>query len=229
MIMSDMQAKLGKTLLKSMVEVREEKGTISLQDVGEIFMDMAESLNPDHSNVDKFVHEEIETLAKYILDTKKEIFAIQTNDKAEDVIMDASAHLDEVIKHTEEATNTIMDACDKVQAGAAGIGGEKEAQIMDAANRIYDACTFQDITGQRIRKVIKLLENIEERINKLNGLLGTAPVFAEDAKNGSAKIDAANVVVPINDKDLLNGPQLAGQGTSQNDIDALFASLGGKS
>lgn len=222
--MSDMQAKLGKTLLKTMVEMREEKGNISLQDVGEIFMDMAESLNPDHSNVDKFVHEEIEKLARYIVDTKQEIFALQTNEKSEDVIMDASAHLDEVIKHTEEATNKIMDAADKIQAGAAGVGGDKETQIMDATNVIYDACAFQDITGQRIRKVIKLLENIEERINKLNGLLGSAPVFAEDEANKgtSVKIDPAKVALPKDDKDLLNGPQLSGQGTSQSDIDALF-------
>ena len=158
--MPDMQSKLGKELLKTMVELRQVKGDITLQDVGGIFMNMASSLNPGESNVDKFVHEEIERLAKYIGDTKQEIFAMQTNDKAEAVIMDASAHLDEVIKHTEEATNTIMDACDKVQAGAAGVGGEKEAQIMDAANIIYDACAFQDITGQRIRKVIKLLQNI---------------------------------------------------------------------
>lgn len=221
--MPDMQSKLGRELLKTMVELRAEKGTISLQDMGEIFMDMASSLNPDNSNVDKFVHTEIERLAQYIVDTKKEIFALQTNDKAEAVIMDASAHLDEVIKHTEEATSTIMDACDKVLAGAAGVGGEKEKHITDAANMIYDACAFQDITGQRIRKVIKLLQNIEERINKLNGILGDAPVFAEG--DDGVKKDLANVVLPKDDKDLLNGPQLKGQGTSQNDIDALFASL----
>jgi chemotaxis protein CheZ len=221
--MGDMQAKLGKTLLKSMVDLRQEKGNISLQDVGEIFMEMASSLSPDTSNVDKFVHEEIERLAKYIIDTKKEIFAMQTNDKSEDVIMDASAHLDEVIKHTEEATNTIMDACDKVQAGATGIGGDKEAAIMEATNAIFDACTFQDITGQRIRKVIKLLENIEERINKLNDMMGDSPIFAE----AEANKDFSKAAVPANDKDLLNGPQLKGQGTNQSDIDALFASLGG--
>ena len=220
--MPDMQSKLGKELLKTMVELRQVKGDITLQDVGGIFMNMASSLNPGESNVDKFVHEEIERLAKYIGDTKQEIFAMQTNDKAEAVIMDASAHLDEVIKHTEEATNTIMDACDKVQAGAAGVGGEKEAQIMDAANIIYDACAFQDITGQRIRKVIKLLQNIEERVNKINSLFGEAPVFLDE--NG--QVDPSKVVLPKDDKDLLNGPQLSGQGTNQQDIDALFASLG---
>lgn len=219
--MTDMQAKLGKTLLQSMVELRENNGSISLQDVGGIFMRMASSLNPDNSNIDKFVQSEIERLARYIVDTKKEIFALQTNDKSEAVILDASAHLDEVIKHTEEATNTIMDAADKVQAAVSGVGGDKETQIIDATNRIYDACTFQDITGQRIRKVIKLLGNIEERINNLNTLLGDTPQFA-DSEN---KADAAAIVVPKDDKDLLNGPQLKANATTQNDIDALFASL----
>ena len=218
--MPDMQAKLGRTLLKTMVELREQKGEISLEDIGGIFMQMASSLNPESSNIDQFVYEEIGRLARYITDAKGEIFALQTNDKAEDVIMDASAHLDEVIKHTEEATNTIMDAADQVQANVAGVGGEKEEKIMEATNRIYDACTFQDITGQRIRKVIKLLENIEERINKLNGLFGSVPEFAVADGQASA-------TVPANDADLLNGPQLRGQASSQNDIDALFASLSG--
>ena len=55
-------------------------------------------------------------------------------------------------------------------------------------------------------------------------LLGTAPVFAEDENNnnGAVKIDPAKVDLPKDDKDLLNGPQLKGQGTSQSDIDALF-------
>lgn len=221
--MADMQMKLGRELLKTMVDLRQQKGNITLQDVGGIFMQMAASLNPDNSNVDEFVHDEIGRLAKYISEAKTEIFAIQTNEKSEAVILDASAHLDEVIKHTEEATNTIMDNADIVQNNAEGIGGEKEQKIKNAAIAIFDACTFQDITGQRIRKVIKLLQNIEDRINKLNNLFGATPAFAEEG----GKKDPSQVVVPLNDKDLLNGPQLKGQGVSQNEIDSLFASLGG--
>lgn len=218
--MADMQINLGRTLLKSMVALREEKGTINLQDIGGIFMSMAGSLNPDNSNVDQFVHTEIARLAKYIVDAKQEIFALQTNEKSEDVLMDASAHLDEVIKHTEEATNTIMDATDTIQTNAGGVGGDKETNIIEATNRIYDACAFQDITGQRIRKVIKLIENIEERINNLNNLFGEVPHFVSENE-----IKAASTVVPISDKDLLNGPQLKGKAAGQDDIDALFNSI----
>jgi chemotaxis protein CheZ len=217
--MPDIQTTLGRTLLKSMISTREQKGEISLEDVGSIFMQMASSLNPAADPADKFLHQEIKRLASYITDAKKEIFAIQTNDRSEAVIIDASAHLDEVIKSTEEATNTIMDAADAIQSAASGVGGDKEKQIMDAAVRIYDACTFQDITGQRINKVIRLLGNIEERIAKLNDLFGSEPEFAAEGQES---------VVPANDKDLLNGPQLASKASSQDDIDALFASLSAK-
>lgn len=220
--MSDMQSKLGKTLLTSMIATREQKGDITLEDVGGIFMKMASSLNPSSSVADNFVHQEIAKLAKYINEAKHEIFSIQTNDKAEDVIFDASKHLEEVVKATEEATNIIMDSADAVQAAASGVGGEKEQQIMDATTRIYDACAFQDITGQRITKVITLLANIEERIGKLNDLFGSEPAEQEAEKNA---VKAEEVVLPKDDKDLLNGPQLTGQGTSQEEIDRLLASM----
>ncbi len=219
--MADMQSTLGKTLLTSMVKTREKKGNITLQDVGGIFINMAASLNPSSSAVDSFVHQEIAKLANYIGEAKNEIFAIQTNARAEDAIVDASLHLEEVVKATEEATNKIMDAADAVQNAASGVGGEKEQQIMDATTIIYDACAFQDITGQRIRKVITLLENIEDRVAKLNGLFGSAPAIAEEAPS-----DPNNIVVPVDDKDLLHGPQHEGKGSSQEDIDALLAKFG---
>lgn len=222
--MSDMQSTLGKTLLTSMVRTREKKGAITLQDVGNIFINMASSLNPSNSVVDSFVHQEIAKLANYIGEAKNEIFAIQTNARAEDAISDASLHLEEVVKATEDATNKIMDAADAVQNAASGVGGEKEQQIIDATTIIYDACAFQDITGQRIRKVITLLENIEDRVNKLNGIFGSAPKIAEEEI--AKELDPSKIEVPVDDKDLLHGPQHEGKGSSQDEIDALLAKFG---
>ncbi len=223
--MSDMQSTLGKTLLTSMVRTREKNGMITLQDVGNIFINMASSLNPSNSVVDSFVHQEIAKLANYIGEAKNEIFAIQTNARAEDAISDASLHLEEVVKATEDATNKIMDAADAVQNAASGVGGEKEQKIMDATTIIYDACAFQDITGQRIRKVITLLENIEDRVNKLNGIFGSAPKIEED-NSPTQNIDPSKITVPVDDKDLLHGPQHEGKGASQDEIDALLAKFG---
>jgi len=215
--MADININLGRMVLSGLITLKERKGKITLEDVGDMFLQMSAEHQAKVSEHDRFMHEEISRLAAYIDEANKEIFAMTTNEKSEAAIMDASAHLDEVVKATEQASNSIMDAADKIQAAVGGIGGEKETAIMDATNLIYDACNFQDITGQRINKVIKLLANIEQRVSKLNALLST--VASEEAK-----------VVPMHtpsDKDLLNGPQLAGQGVSQAEVDRLFASLSG--
>lgn len=211
--------KLGRMVLKGLVDLRESKGNLSLEDVGGMFVNIAKDINPDTSEADLFLHQEISRLASYIEDAKVEIFSISANDKQEDVLIDASQHLDEVIKHTEEATTVIMDSADVVMHEAGGIGGDKEEKIMAAVNEIYESCNFQDITGQRIQKVMKLIATIEERVAKLNDLFGTAGA-ENDALQGGAK--------EMTDADLLNGPQLSESAASQEEIDQLFASLGGK-
>jgi chemotaxis protein CheZ len=219
--MSDTQARLGHSLLKSIVELKQEKKEITLEDLGGIFEEIANHFGNQNSNTDRFMHQEIARLAKYIQEAKREIFSIATNNHAEPAIVDASAHLDEVIKATEAATNTIMDSVDAISSAATGIGGDQEQKILDATTRIYEACNFQDVTGQRIRKVIKLLENIEERIAKLNELFGNDDDLIQIVSDKKPE--------PMSDAALMNGPQLAGQAASQSDIDALFASIGGKS
>lgn len=216
--MNDLQSRLGSSLLRNMVKLRQEKGDLSIEDVGGLFMQMASNLTPSTSEADMFMHQEIHRLAKYIIDAKSEIFAISTNDKQEQVIIDASQHLDEVIKATEHATTRIMDAADKIQNLATGIGSDQGKEIVGITGEIYEACNFQDITGQRITRVIKLLTNIEERINKLNELFG---VNVPDT-GGS---EAPRVMT---EEDLLNGPQLPGEAASQEEVDALFASLNQK-
>ena len=44
--MKETQTKLGRALLKSLVQLREEKGEIALADVGAMFMAMAANINP---------------------------------------------------------------------------------------------------------------------------------------------------------------------------------------
>lgn len=216
--MSDIQVRLGTSLLQNLVKLRQEKGELSIEDAGALFMQMASTLTPSSSEADQFMHHEIGRLAQYIIEAKTEIFAISTNDKQEQVIMDASQHLDEVIKATEEATNNIMDAAEKIQALAAVMGGDRAKEIVNVTGDIFEACNFQDITGQRITKVIKLLTNIEERINKLNDLFGVPEHVA--VEGGEPR--------ELTDKDLLNGPQLPGKAASQADIDELFESLSAK-
>ena len=150
--------------------------------------------------------DEVHRLAQYIDTAKKEIFAMSSATQGDNSLGDASLHLDAVIKATEEASNSIMDAADAIQAASSG--APREQEIVEATTRIYEACNFQDISGQRLTKVIRLLSSIDERVSALDSLFGT------DHKPAPAAPAAPS------DADLLNGPQL--QNTSQADIDALF-------
>jgi len=78
---------------------------------------------------------------------------------------------------------------------------------------MLEACNFQDITGQRITKVVNTLKFVEERIDAMIEIWGeediaeVAPSVTPDSQGDSA---------------LLNGPSLNGEGIDQNDIDKLL-------
>lgn len=210
------QNTIGTALLKSLINLREQKGQLNIQDVGAMFETMASSMQ-SNSVADQFLKKEIEKLASFITTAKQEMNALTPTTETNRVSGDASQHLDEVIRATEEASTTIMDAADQIQAAAAGIGGEKEQQIMDATMKLYEACNFQDLTGQRITKVIGVINMIDEQLSKLLDMFGTAPQVATQPE-GTANLTLATV----NEKDLLNGPQLNAKAPTQADIDALF-------
>ena len=165
---------------------------------------------------------EIEKIAQYISEAKTEIAAITlSEDKTgnEKNIAHAPSQLTEVVRHTEEATNMIMDKADAIMLLAGGLADtDAGAKLGEHAVGILEACSFQDITGQRIKKVLNTLEQIEFRISRLVKLFGgTLPenLLVEDIDNGHRRAD----------EDLLNGPQLSKDKPSQDEIDKLFGSL----
>jgi len=163
---------------------------------------------------------EIKKIAQYIAEAKLEIVAISLpsektgNDKN---LSNAALELTEVVRHTEEATNSIMDRADAIMAIAGGLADSAAgAKLGDEAVAILEACSFQDITGQRIKKVMSTLEQIEMRVGRLVKLLGgDMPDSVKVAEIDTGKRRA--------DEDLLNGPQMGKDKPSQDDIDKLFS------
>ncbi len=205
------QANLGSLLLNGLIDLRQQKNTLSMEDVGELFEKMASTIQG--SDTDDMIRTEIKRMAEYIDQAKQEIMDMRAEGDSEKHISSASVQLDAVIKATEEASNTIMDAADQIQTAAAGVGGEKEQQIMDASMKIYEACNFQDLTGQRINKVIGMINVLDEKIHRLVSL------FSQEGSTAPAP--KSNVIKgTFSDKDLMNGPQL--NQPTQADIDALF-------
>jgi chemotaxis protein CheZ len=152
-------------------------------------------------------------LARYIAHARSEVAAIRPNDLKVEKLPRAGEELDTIVKETENATNEIMTAAEAImgspEAEAAAYKQAVESQCM----RIIEACSFQDITGQRIRKVVGTLKHIEERLERLQ------KVWGPDLKDASAAPDEQ----PQGDKALMNGPQLHGKGVSQSAVDAMFA------
>lgn len=164
---------------------------------------------------------EIEKIAAYIAEAKLEIasFALPEEKTGnEKNITHAALQLNEVVRHTEEATNSIMDNSDAVMAIAGQVAdADISAKLSEHALAILEACSFQDITGQRIKKVLNTLEQIELRIGRLVKLFGgklPERLNVEDIDNGHRRPD----------EDLLSGPQFSGAKPSQDDIDKLFGS-----
>lgn len=162
---------------------------------------------------------ELVELKNIIEESRKEIGLARAGDIREKDIPTATDELDAVVEATAAATSSIMDSCDIIQQKVSEIEGPQTAAINDEIMKIYEACSFQDITGQRIRKVVKTLVNIEDRVEKLLSVLGDKTI----SRIGQVVEESR----PKGDEALLNGPQLPGQGVSQDEIDRLLAELDG--
>ncbi|OEJ68738.1 hypothetical protein BEN30_05765 [Magnetovibrio blakemorei] len=169
------------------------------------------------------VYDELERLAAYIDAAKREIAAISPHDVKDEFLLSATDELDAIIEATATATNTIMDSCELVEGVMGDVTDEVGAKLMDATTSIYEACTFQDITGQRIGKVVTALKNIEDRIDALVLALGDE-LIAPKVKNKTTK-PKSEAKTTLTDADLLEGPQLGAKAKSQAEIDDLLASF----
>ncbi|MGH1398502.1 MAG: protein phosphatase CheZ [Alphaproteobacteria bacterium] len=115
----------------------------------------------------------------------------------------AGVELDAVVEMTEKAANRILDAADRIATKISSSLNEeqrKAAQIDEDIEEIFMACSFQDITGQRIRNTLENLKAIEDR-------LGTALDKMGIVVQPDTNVETAQIV----------------EAQSQDDIDELFS------
>jgi len=163
------------------------------------------------------VSAELHELGSHIKSMRLEVAALKPQGgEAPSHFTTASDELDAIVGATEEATGKILDACDVIQELSDQLEESSSGPIVDQITAIYEACSFQDITGQRISKVVSSLKHIEERIDRLMGIVGDGgdlpPPDTADA-DGEGNEEAG----------LLNGPQLPDSAKSQAEIDKLFS------
>lgn len=182
--------------------------------VAEIVEQVLATMTGDLTAAEATLLAEVEQIGRTIAAAKQEIAALKVEDINRAFIPSATDELDAIVEATAQATNEILDCCETFESAAAELGGEKGEALTAAVTRIYEACSFQDITGQRITKVVRTLKSIEERIAAI------VATFSERASDG----ETAPPAVPVDSLSLLNGPQLPGNGVDQAEIDRLLAS-----
>jgi chemotaxis protein CheZ len=167
------------------------------------------------------LYAEVESLARYIVTAKSEIAALRPDEIMSDHIPSATDELDAIVGSTEEATNGILQAMESLEALTGEMAPEMAEKVTDAVTQVYESCNFQDITGQRITKVVKALKHIESKVDALVAAFGDE-ISKYKATHPQAEKAEEN---PMSDKALLNGPQLPDNAGKQDDIDALLASF----
>jgi chemotaxis protein CheZ len=158
---------------------------------------------------------EIAALGRTIAAAKQEIASLRVDDITDRDIPFATDELDAIVDHTAAATNAILESCEMLDEVAATVTGDAAAKLQDAVTKIYEACSFQDITGQRITKVVTTLKSIEAKIAQM------ITTFGAEGASYEMPVAAASA-----DEQLLNGPQLPSNAMDQSDIDKLLASFG---
>jgi chemotaxis protein CheZ len=159
--------------------------------------------------------EEMRGMSKLLAETRAEVIGLAPPQ------MGLGDTLDAVVGETEGAAFEILRQAERAQAAAgrlhAGTSTDTGAdltEVDEAATAIVLACAFQDITGQRVRKVLSTMRAVEARVAVLVALMGISPEETRPATPaGPAGPDAH----------LLNGPSSAAQGgLGQSAVDDLF-------
>ena len=196
---------------------KDQEGDISLVEIMSLAELMVGSMQTFFKELDTNIYKEFRELADYIGTAKNEIGRLQAGDLSDNYIPSAGEELDAIVAATENATNTIMEAAENIMEADPSDSKAYQGVVNDAVMEIFEACSFQDITGQRITKIVETLQHIDDRVSRFASALGASDVGGhasqEEATRQQRKLDL-----------LLNGPQGVDEAVSQADIDALLGS-----
>jgi len=141
----------------------------------------------------------------------------------------ANNELSDIRNEMLMAVNKVLDGADALSEAIEQLPDDVKSAAMDNVATIYEACSFQDITGQRIQNLLKAVSEIEEAMasHVLNFTDGDEAGAGSDDPSDAASDQgqASNASGIIRDEDLLNGPAHSADAPNQDDIDRLFDEL----
>jgi len=163
---------------------------------------------------------EFRKIAEYIVTLRREIAVLQANEIHMRKIPSAGQELAAVVNSTESATHDIMAIAESVLAADASDPIAYKEFVDKEMMALFETCAFQDLTGQRIARVVKTLEHIEARVARFANYTGVKDEAGHaneaEAQDAKRKTDF-----------LLHGPVGEDHGNLQPAIDQLLESLDG--
>lgn len=167
-------------------------------------------------SLDRSIHEEFTYIANYISKTREEISRLRPNDIKEQRIPVAGAELEAVVTDTEKATETIMSEAEAVLCmDADGDPEAYKAAVDEAMMKIIESCSFQDLAGQRVSKVVSSLRHVENRVSRFAQTMGVHDAEADEEETSEAE---------RRKKLHLNGPAIGGPEKEQDEVDEILKS-----
>lgn len=167
-------------------------------------------------------HRDFDAISDTIARSKLEIAALQVHSGTDARIARTKNELRAAVGNMETATQRILNAAETIDESARALLATLKTDynrglsqdIIDQVVRIYEACNFQDLSGQHIGKAVDALTFIEQRVARMADIWGN--VEAPDAPAATDDRPA--------DRALVNGPRIAGDSghVDQDDIDTLF-------
>jgi chemotaxis protein CheZ len=167
---------------------------------------------------------ELDVIYEAINKTKQEIATLHVTGFEGPEMTRVTHELDAVVDGTAQATDRILSAAEFIDQTANTLSASLKTEhemamahdIQERVIQVFEACNFQDLTGQRIGKVVATLKFIEHHIVRMMDIWGGIESFKDLSPEAISEREG--------DKKLLNGPKLEDDigHASQDEIDALF-------
>jgi len=202
-----------------MIDQREElearsDNAIPLREVIAMAEKVTSALKPLVRSLDKSMYRELKEMLDCIEELRGDLSKVDPDDIFSRRIPEMGRELSAIVSATEVATNSIMNIAEQVMDADKSDPTAYAKFVEQHMLAIFEACTFQDLTGQRVTRVIQTIEVIEERIELLcrmienNQITPTAPKVSDTEKRNRAR--------------LVIGPANEGEGINQDQVDAMF-------
>jgi len=173
-----------------------------------------------HDRVRLQLIQELAALRDMVAWSKRELAVLVSSEKHVQPLPRAADELKAAISGMENATIHILHAAERADEAARSLNANLRDEykrglandIQDQVVKIYEACNFQDLTGQRINNAIRTLQLVEAQLERLDEIWGGVEDMAQRAKSVSS---------------LINGPKLEGDTghADQAEIDRMFGSF----